>query len=89
MADASAYCANTDAVYHSTGVTMVPVLVHKLFLSNRECAELIAEAVFIGVFCRTVVIFVSDFVDPVAVVYVVQRSGSFPWWARCSVLTPS
>lgn len=47
MADFSTYCAHANPIIHLTGVAVVPVLVHKLFLSHCKCTELVAKRIFI------------------------------------------
>lgn len=78
MADPGAHGADTDAVDHVAGVTVVPVLVHELLLGDGEGAELVAERVLVRVLGAALLLVVRDLVDPLAVGDVVGRLGALP-----------
>lgn len=57
VADASADRAHANLVYHFARVTVIPMLVHELFLCDRESAQLIGQTVFFRIVAGTVTVF--------------------------------
>lgn len=86
VTDFRANRTNAHAIDHVAGVAVIPVLIHKFFLSNGEGAQFVAQIIFVRILGATVIFIMDNFVDPVTVGHIVRRLSTFPWWTCCAIL---